>query len=199
MKLDLKRVLFASVTAGMLAVTGCAGNVPENNHGNRTGENLGNNVNRAFNGGTRSNYYDGYNYDGYNYGTRSNYNNNYRNYRNNRGTDNFYNDTWNNHSNPAGRNSTSNTLGNQLRRYGRTTGRTANVTAQPNVNRTIVPGTNVQRNNWNGSVENGISTFGNPDFNRGTINNRGTVNNRVNRAADRAVVNNNTTGIMGNW
>jgi hypothetical protein len=112
---NLKRILFAAVTAGMLTVTGCAGNTPENNHGNRTGENLGSDVNRSFNnGGTRSNY------NAYRNGIYS--------------TDRYSNDLWNSYSTPApsGNNSTrSNTLGNQLRRYGRTTGRTANVTIKP--------------------------------------------------------------------
>lgn len=59
--MNLKRVLLATITTGILAVTGCAGgNTPNNNHGNRTGENIGRNVNRAFNDGrTRPNYYDG--------------------------------------------------------------------------------------------------------------------------------------------
>jgi hypothetical protein len=120
---NLKRILFAAVTAGMLTVTGCAGNTPDNNHGNRTGENLGSDVNRSFNnGGTRSNS---------NGGTRSNYNN----YRNGiYSTDRYGNDTWNSYSTPAPgvNNSTrSNTLGNQLKRVGKTTGRTANVTVKP--------------------------------------------------------------------
>jgi hypothetical protein len=41
--MNLKKVAFAGITAGILFLgTGCAGNTPENNHGNRTGERITN-------------------------------------------------------------------------------------------------------------------------------------------------------------
>jgi len=47
----------------MLTVTGCGGNTPQNNHGNRTGENITRNMNRTFNNNrtrsTNGNFRDG--------------------------------------------------------------------------------------------------------------------------------------------
>jgi len=63
MRIDWKKIAVLGTTAGMIIVTGCANNVPENNHGNRNGERLtsamndnyeGNRVTRSLGGAVRS-------------------------------------------------------------------------------------------------------------------------------------------------
>jgi hypothetical protein len=45
--MNLKTIVFAGVAASMLALTGCAGNTPNNNNGNETGERISNSINRS--------------------------------------------------------------------------------------------------------------------------------------------------------
>ena len=151
--MNLKRVLFATITAGMLSVTGCAGNVPENNHGNRNGENLARDINRSFNYGTRTNRYNTDFRDDNVYRVNDRYPNRA-----------FYSDD--RYANPVpglGHSTRSNRIGNPFRRHGRTAGRTANVPVRPTVGaRNVNPnaGTGI-RDNWN-----------NADVNRGTLTRR---------------------------
>jgi len=90
MKFNWKKIIVSGTVAGMVIVTGCAGNVPSNNHGNRNGERLTNAVTRNVDGernpitrgintgtravrnvgrtGTRAMQNATRNLDGYNYG-----------------------------------------------------------------------------------------------------------------------------------
>ena len=136
--MNLKRVLFATITAGMLTATGCAGNVPENNHGNRTGENLGRDIDRSFNyGRTRSNLYNNDLRDGNIYRDGTRYDNEI-----------YPADRYTNPAPRVRRSTRTNRIGNQLRGFGRTTGRRVNDTIRPTVGaRNIRPRTDA-RNNW---------------------------------------------------
>jgi len=50
MRFNWKKIIVSGTVAGMVIVTGCAGNVPSNNHGNRNGERLTNAVTRSVDG-----------------------------------------------------------------------------------------------------------------------------------------------------
>jgi hypothetical protein len=69
--MNLKMTVIAGITAGMMALTGCAGNTPATNDGNRTGEQITNSINRATdNYRSNNNYNNGLNGNNYNYYNR---------------------------------------------------------------------------------------------------------------------------------
>ena len=67
--MNVKRILVVGAVAGMLAVTGCSSNLPENNQGNRNGQRVVDSVNRR---GDTYNDFNAYDRDGGDYSTRVN-------------------------------------------------------------------------------------------------------------------------------
>ena len=210
--MNLKRVIFAAATAGMLTVTGCAGNMPYNNF-NRTGENFGGDVNRSFNYGYGGNRTRSYNWD-----LNNNINDNFRGRNYNRGgvynregiyndvytTDRFNDDIWYNRSvpGPGVRNTTrTNRVGNPLRRFGRTGRRIANDTIRPTPGARLaerpVAGTRTarNRNTWDSSIVNRNTTRNYNSINRGIT---GNVNRGIGRDFNR-VVTVTPTGVPRNF